>query len=859
MAITRMTALLAGAALCLGSVATVDSTAVADDTCTGPKTISVIGVTDFHGHIENATKLAHGLANKRAENPNTVFVSAGDNVGASAFESSIDSDNPTMDILKAMGLAVSATGNHEFDQGGADLVNRVMPRIGATYVAANIGGSVPDPVKGGTVDLKKAVKPYHIQEVGGVKVAFIGAVTESLPAAVSPALNGGISVDPIAATVNKYAGELKDGNKANGEADVVVVLVHEDAQHVATGFTSASIDAVLGGHTHLKQQGKTPAGAPFIEAMNYGEAYAQLDITVACDGTVTVADTIVETKDIKPDTSNPLVARVQKLYDAAGAYAKAQGSRVLGCVTPGSTFNRGVTEPGTKTSEGGTENRGIQSTLGQLEADIALWTANQKSSTPVDLAFINSGGLRTDLDAGGNVSTANDGMVTLEEAHNVTPFGNTNAAVTLTGAQLKKVLEEQWQPIGARRPVLWLGTSSNVTYNYIPYAVDANGKVVTVTGTNDEGKSIAADGTVAYPRGAVIDLKVNGKDVQDTDTFRVAGNSFLLAGGDDFATFTKGTDFVDTGYVDFDGVMDYLAEFTKVEDNQCVKGLTAPEVRNTAGVSKLAVDPAARTAEVTVSGLAFSTDEPVPAGAYVSVNGVPLGYFDNIERQAVPTLTPEMGLLTAKAEGLCDAAIDKLTSVSLNAMSGIDTAEVVLGARTAELDSRFDVTQGVCAVPAEEPADEPTSDPTTEPVGMPAEEPTTEPVDEPTAEPVDEPVAAPAEGTVDEPAAAATEPSAKSTANSTKRKTKKPLYANCNEVLKKVGHSIKKGEKGYRAALDTDGDGIACETEAKTKRAAAVKAAKTALSKTGTAVGGMMAASALLTAAGFVLVRRKMS
>ena len=736
MALKRIPALLAGMALSATGIVSVSTAAVADDTCTGPKHISLIGVTDFHGHIENATKVAQALADKRAENPNTLFVSAGDNVGASAFESSVAQDNPTMDIMKEMGLAVSAVGNHEFDNGGADLINRIMPRIGAPYIASNIGGTVPDPVNGGTVSIKDNIAPYYITEVDGVKLGFVGAVTETLPAAISPTLNKGLEVENLAAAVNKYADQLKDGNEANGEADVVIVLAHEDGDHTASVLTSQSIDALLSGHTHLNQKGTTAGGAPYVEAENFGNAYSKLEITVPCEGKPTVQADVVQTADIQPDTTNPLVSTVQGLYNDAIGYAEEQGSRVIGCLAPGSTFHRGAIVPDTKSSEGGNENRGIQSRLGQLEADIALWTANQNLSEPVDIGFINSGGLRTDLDAGGSVSTANDGLITLEEARNVTPFGNTNAVVTLTGALLKKALEQQWQPIGARRPVLWLGTSSNVTYNYIPYAIDEAGNRYDEWSVNEENQYVAADGTLLYPRGEVIDLKVNGQPVKDTDTFRVAGNSFLLAGGDDFGAFLEGTDYVDTGYVDIDGVIDYFTEFTSVENGQCVKGLTAPAVRNTAGLRALKVDEATGTAEVEVSGLTFSTDEPVPAGAYVSVNGVPLGYFEGIERQPVPTLTPEMGTLTASATGLCKAALDQLTSAD----GKIVTAEVVLGERTDELDRSFNVDEGICKVDPVPVPDDPTPVPD-DPTPVP-DDPTPGP-DAPTAAPTVAPTGIP--------------------------------------------------------------------------------------------------------------------
>ena len=123
---------------------------------TAPVDVQVLATNDFHGRIANdpasaaagAAAMAGAVKALREVNPNTVFAAAGDLIGASTFESFIDNDKPTIDALNEAGLEVSAAGNHEFDQGYDDLINRVMAPYNATtnpqgganweYIAANV-------------------------------------------------------------------------------------------------------------------------------------------------------------------------------------------------------------------------------------------------------------------------------------------------------------------------------------------------------------------------------------------------------------------------------------------------------------------------------------------------------------------------------------------------------------------------------------------------------------------------------------------------------------------------------------------------------------------------------------------------
>ncbi len=157
---------------------------------TGLRQIQILGINDFHGRIANNTAgdeagaavLAGAVKQMRAQNPDTVFAAAGDLIGASTFESFIQQDKPTIDALNEAGLEVSAVGNHEFDQGYDDLVNRVMAPYDADH----------QPLRRrqlGVPRRQRQVQGRRLRrsrgdldpDFGDVTVGFVGAVTEHLP------------------------------------------------------------------------------------------------------------------------------------------------------------------------------------------------------------------------------------------------------------------------------------------------------------------------------------------------------------------------------------------------------------------------------------------------------------------------------------------------------------------------------------------------------------------------------------------------------------------------------------------------------------------------------------------------------
>ncbi|WP_188043432.1 5'-nucleotidase C-terminal domain-containing protein [Changpingibacter yushuensis] len=474
-------------------------------------TIDIAAISDFHGHIENASTLATYVNQMKDANPDTIFAANGDLVGGSAFVSSIQQDQPTIDILNAMGLEVSSTGNHEYDRGYSDLLGRIGPAAQWPYIVSNVSG----------VDTTEFAPTYTVTTPSGVDVAFVGAVTDELPTLVSPAGIAGLTVtDPVAA-VNAQAALLKDGNDANGEADVVIALIHETTS-VAKNVGS-NVDAVVAGHTHQDDSAATASGAPVIEPGSYGQ-YAG-HISVSYDTTAGAVTNATAEVDTLGNLGLAKDADIEAMYQQAKSVSDGLGSGTAGTIVGGA--DRG-TNDGTKASLG--TNRGTEMTAGNMIAQ-AFYEYSQSMSKTADFGIMNPGGVRADIDADGN------GTVTLGESYTAQPFGNSYGIVDLTAAQVYTLLEQQWADASTQtsRPILQLGISDSLSYTY---TADAS--------FGHHIKQVFLDGAVL--------------DRNDTTTlYTVASNAFLLAGGDGFTVFKAGVNYQDTGIIDNDVFNEFLA------------------------------------------------------------------------------------------------------------------------------------------------------------------------------------------------------------------------------------------------------------------------------------------------------------
>lgn len=583
--------------------------------------VQILGTNDFHGRLlpntsngaqeAGAAQFAGAVAQLRADNPNTVFAAAGDLIGASTFESFIQEDKPTLDALNAAGLDVSSAGNHEFDQGYHDLVDRVMAPYDATtnefggaewqYLAANVrkksDGSyaLPDVAASpGTSD-----GGTWMTSVGGVDVGFVGVVTEDLMSLVAAGGMTDVEVTGIIDETNAAA----DALTAAG-ADLVVMLMHEGAlstdissltddskfAQIVAGVDS-DVDAIVSGHTHLAYN-HVVDGRPVVSAGQYGSYLNQLVFTVdtATDSVALKTNEIVQANTVS--VTDPAAVQVkndvQALVSDAQAEADVLGARELGQLA--APFNRAKLASGS-------ENRGGESTLGNLVAEVQRWATSAPEFGSAQIAFMNPGGLRQDMI--GNNAGGYPAVLTYKQAAVVQPFANTLINMDMTGSQIKTVLEQQWQRDAGgnipSRPFLRLGTSSGFRYTY-----DV---------TRPEGDRITG-------------MWLNGVRLRSDQTYSVTANSFLASGtGDNFWGFAAATNKRDSGQIDLAAMVDYMAANSPVDID--------PQ-QHAVGV---ALDAASylpgQTATVNVSSLAFST-EPDPKDSSIEV------FFDGVSVGTAP-------------------------------------------------------------------------------------------------------------------------------------------------------------------------------------------------------------------------------
>lgn len=521
----------------------------------GPSTtdVTLIGLNDFHGNLEPTTfagvkipdpadptktvSLRTGgieviggyLDQERAKNPNLAFVGAGDLIGASPVTSSLLRDEPSTIAMSKLGMKASSLGNHEFDQGLKELLRMQNggcdsndmakackfenPYPGASFKW--LGANVVDKTSGQPV-----FAPYLIEDVGGAKIAFVGAVTKTTPTIVSPDGVATLNFLDEADSINKYVPEIK----AKG-ADAIIVLIHEGGAS-KDGFDKPAcgnltgpivdivkrldpaVNAVISGHTHQGYNCLVD-GRTVIQGDFYGHLLQRLDMTIDKRAhkvlSIRAANVVMDTRNTPKNAAmTALVTKAKTLTDAVK-------------LTPVGTIAGAAILR--------TQNAAGESPLGDVIADSQLVATADRGA---QIAFMNPGGIRLDL----NASAANN-TVTFGDAYAVQPFGNTMVVMDLTGAQIKTLLEQQFDNPnpGSNR---MLQVSKGFGYSY---------------------DSTAAAGSRVDP----ASIKLNGTVLDPAKTYRVTMNAFLATGGDNFVAFKDGTNVLQLpNVVDVDVFTAYL-------------------------------------------------------------------------------------------------------------------------------------------------------------------------------------------------------------------------------------------------------------------------------------------------------------
>lgn len=544
--------------------------------------LRLIGINDFHGNLESTglylefadphagadakplkVPLGGAAANAglvrslRAGATHSLMLSAGDLIGASPLVSTLFRHESTIEVMNAIGLELDAVGNHEFDAGIGEL-----ERIGAGGCAPNAADSVRvscrlEAYRGARFPLLSAnvlggdgrpvLAPYVIERYGGVRVGIIGAVTKTVPSIVSPSGIVGLRFIDEAEGVNRAARELR----ARGVRAIVAVF-HEGGELGTPGkrgdwndvscpdrhgpiFDIAArlapeISVVFSAHTHQGYRCLID-GRTIVSGTSYGRGMSVVDVVLdRKTGRMIPSRTRSINLPVVNDATTPeqrelLASELPAPYadilrrTRSDPIIAAMVARYAAVVAP--TVERPVGTIGGNF----TRSREVDSTAGRLIADAQLEATRAPEQGGARIAFMNPGGIRADLECRG--SAAPPCPATFGQVFSMQPFGNGLVVMTLTGVQLRALLESQQKGVDATI----LQPSTGFSYTW---------------------QSDAPPGE-PHARG----IRLDGEPIVDDRPYRVTVNSFLAEGGDGFVTLLQGTDRVGGG-ADVEAMLGYL-------------------------------------------------------------------------------------------------------------------------------------------------------------------------------------------------------------------------------------------------------------------------------------------------------------
>lgn len=541
-----------------------------------------------------AAYLATLVKQLRATTEHSMVIAAGDVIGASQPIAGLTSEEAAIDVMSEIGLEVTSVGNHEFDKGKDELLRMqsggCKPTASGGVEGINtcitnsqsradgkFGGAKFKYLAANVTDTKTGqpiLPSTFTKKFGAATIGFVGLTLKDTPNSTSGAK--GLSFVEEIPVINQKADELK----RNG-ADAVIVLIHQGGKYNQAnyinyqpqdsiyqcgrgtagynGFESLgpiveglkNVDIVVSGHTHEEYVCPNFRGTGVLvtSAGFYGRLVSDINLKIVPGKGVIekTANTIPVINEVNAKNS----IAIPKGYRALTADAATQKIiETYDNVSKGPLHElQGYTRE--KLSNCGRKLPSWEAPVGNIVADAQLDSYNTAyPDAPADVSFTNVGGLRDTIQF-----VAPDGQVTYEALYIVQPFGNELVYKMMTGSELTRLLEQQWeQPIcdAAKKIALPTGEicgrllqpSRTLTYTW-----DYN-KV--------QGKP-TGEGNLLVP-GSV---KINGVAIDPAKSYRVVTSKFLAEGNDGFEVFKEGTPFVNWGGMDFTALQEYFKKSSK--------------------------------------------------------------------------------------------------------------------------------------------------------------------------------------------------------------------------------------------------------------------------------------------------------
>ncbi len=486
------------------------------------KKLTILHTNDHHGHFQKfnpyPVKDVGGLAAQstlvnitRAEAEKdggaVLVLSAGD-VNTGVPESDLLDAKPDFKLMNMIGYDAMVLGNHEFDNSREVLLKQIewaeFPILGANVVKKDTG--------------KTLVKPYVIKDIGGLKVAILGLLTEETPTLVLPENVADLEFKSVVETAKKHVPLLRR------KADLVIALTHIGLYDEGMGYVDdqklaaavPGIDIIVGGHTHTDLEEPILVGNTIIvQAGGYSESMGRLDLVV---DNISNKVTKHNYELLSVNGKKRVKYNGKKYYKYAGT-GYVEDKEILEAQTPfiegaDKLLGKAIGEASVELTGGKSVNRSQETNLGNLITNGML------AKTGAEIAFQNGGGIRAGIAPG---------TISYRDVLTVQPFGNTLVVIDMTGEQIIEVLNLAAGKVGSGAFMQVAGLK--VTYN------SADKKAENVM--------------------------VGDAPIDPVKTYKVVTNNFVAAGGDGYKML-KDLAKYDTGYVDADATMEYIQNLGKV-------------------------------------------------------------------------------------------------------------------------------------------------------------------------------------------------------------------------------------------------------------------------------------------------------
>lgn len=466
--------------------------------------LTILHTNDHHGHYWAGSHGEYGLAARHTyveqvkkevmANGGHVLVLDGGDINTGAAESDLFKAEPDIKGMNLIGYDAMAIGNHEFDNVPAVLKKQQkwakFPMLSANIYIKKTG--------------KRMFTPYIIKKIGDYNVAIVGFTAEDTPQKVSKKNIQGLEFRNAVEEMKKLMPELKK------KSDFIIVVSHmgyyKDGLYntnapgdVTLASNVPGIMAIVGGHTH-----ETLEAAPVVsqtvigQTGEWGKNVGRIDLELGDKGQFSVVDTKLVKINLKKKVM--VDGKKQRVFIDKEI---AQSPEMIKLLTP--YYEKAQVKMSKKVGSLDQALDGSRVKVRTQQMPIGkMITEAMKMVSGADLAFMNGGGIRAGLPAG-NITIKN-----LIEVH---PFGNTVCTLNFTGAELKE---------------------------YMLAAAKLS--------TKDGAYPQLSEAAVVVKDGAFKTFKINGKDVKDDGTYKVAVTSFSAGGGDGYPAISGHKTFVDTGF-----------------------------------------------------------------------------------------------------------------------------------------------------------------------------------------------------------------------------------------------------------------------------------------------------------------------